>query len=306
MCYNEANASRVETVPASERNMVMKIGLITDCHAAFRPAEDNKYYSHSFVKFQDSCAYFLRDHVDFVANLGDAYQSIGDPARTVEALQRSVFPQMMTRAPFIHVLGNNDVVDFTKADFLKLMRDPAKGMQRAMNRRGGAAQIEVTPPDTWYYSFVRDGWKFIVLDTNYDDRGESYEKTAYDCRISYLPPFQMAWLEKELNCAEPVIIFTHGNLDIHESPLAEICRLANAGEVREILEKAGNVKLVLQGHDHFGGFSEINGIPYVTLHGTILNKYYPDHCSCAVMEVGEDCIDIRGYEDQPSYRIPLK
>ena len=48
----------------------MKIGLITDCHAALKPAEDNKYYAHSFVKFQDSCAYFLRDHVDFVVNLG--------------------------------------------------------------------------------------------------------------------------------------------------------------------------------------------------------------------------------------------
>ena len=95
----------------------MKIGLITDCHAALKPAEDNKYYAHSFVKFQDSCAYFLRDHVDFVVNLGDVYQSVGDPAKSEEALLRMVFPRMMTRAPFLHVLGNNDVVDYTKAEF---------------------------------------------------------------------------------------------------------------------------------------------------------------------------------------------
>lgn len=59
----------------------MKIGLITDCHAALKPAEDNKYYAHSFVKFQDSCAYFLRDHVDFVVNLGDVYQSVGESGK---------------------------------------------------------------------------------------------------------------------------------------------------------------------------------------------------------------------------------
>ncbi len=283
----------------------MKIGLITDCHSAFKPAEDNKYYSHSFVKFQDSCAYFLRDHVDFVVNLGDFYQSVGDPAKTEEAILRTVFPQMMTRAPFVHVLGNNDVVDFTKAEFLAFMRDPASRMQRPMGRRQSVPQIEVSPKDTWYFSFQREGWKFIVLDTNYDKDGNSYEKTAYDCRESYLPPEQLDWLRGELACDLPVILFTHGNLDIHEGPLAEICRLANAAEVREILEEAGNVKLVLQGHDHYGAYSELNGIPYVTLHGTILNKYYPDHCSCAVMELSDTCIDIRGFEDQPSYRIPL-
>jgi len=283
----------------------MKIGLITDCHAALKPAEDNKYYSHSFVKFQDSCAYFLRDHVDFVANLGDVYQSVGDPEATVASLMRMVFPRSMSRAPFIHVLGNNDVVDFEKAEFYDLMRDPTKHMDRAMGNRRGLPQIEVEPKNSWYYSFVREGWKFIVLDTNYDKDGGSYEKRAYPVKEAYLPKAQMDWLKQELSDGLPTIIFTHGNLDVHESPLAEICRIANAAEVREILEAAGNVKLVLQGHDHFGGYSEMNGIPYVTLHGTILNKYYPDHCSCAVMEILDDKIDIHGFEDQPSYQIQL-
>lgn len=283
----------------------MKIGLITDCHAALRPAEDNKYFSHSFVKFQDSCAYFLRDHVDFVVNLGDVYQSVGDPEKTNEAIARMIFPRMMTRAPFLHVLGNNDVVDYTKAEFLDLMRDPAKYLNRTTGRHRGAPQIEVTPKDSWYYSFERDGWKFIVLDTNYDKDGNSYEKRAYDCREAYINAEQLAWLKQELSAGLPSIIFTHANLDIHESPLAEICRLANASEVREVIESAGNVKLVLQGHDHYGAKSVMNGVTYITLHGTILNKYYPDHCSCAVMEIGEREIDIRGFEDQPSYQVML-
>lgn len=283
----------------------MKIGLITDCHAALKPAEDNKYYSHSFVKFQDSCAYFLRERVDFAVNLGDVYQSVGDPAKTEEAILRMVFPRMMTRAPFLHVLGNNDVVDYTKAEFLDFMRDPAKRMNRPMGQRRGAPQIEVEPKDSWYYSFVREGWKFVVLDTNYDKNGNSYEKTAYDCREAYVNPEQLAWMKKELAEGLPTIIFTHANLDVHESPLAEICRLKNAAEVREAIESAGNVKLVLQGHDHFGAKSVMNGIPYITLHATVLNKYYPDHCSCAVMEIGEREINIRGFEDQPSYQIAL-
>ena len=283
----------------------MKIGLITDCHAALKPAEDNKYYAHSFVKFQDSCAYFLRDHVDFVVNLGDVYQSVGDPAKSEEALLRMVFPRMMTRAPFLHVLGNNDVVDYTKAEFLDFMRDPAKRMNRPMGRHRAAPQIEVTPRDSWYYSFEREGWKFVVLDTNYDKDGNSYEKTTYNCREAYVNPEQLAWLKEELAAGLPTIIFTHANLDIHEGPLAEICRLANAAEVREVIEAAGNVKLVLQGHDHNGAKSVMNGVPYITLHATVLNKYYPDHCSCAVMEIGEKEIDIRGFEDQPSYKIAL-
>ncbi len=283
----------------------MKIGLITDCHAALKPAEDNKYYSHSFVKFQDSCAYFLRDHVDFVVNLGDVYQSVGDPAKTEEALLRMVFPRMMTRAPFIHVLGNHDVVDYTKAEFLDFMRDPAKRMNRPMGQRRGAPQIDVEPKDTGYYSFEREGWKFVVLDTNYDKDGRSYEKESYNCWEAYVNPEQLAWLEAQLAAGLPTVIFTHANLDIHEGPLAEICRLANAAQVRGVIEKAGNVKLVLQGHDHNGAMSVRNGITYITLHATVLNKYYPDHCSCAVMEIGEKAIDIRGYEDQPSYHVAL-
>lgn len=283
----------------------MKIGLITDCHSALKPAEDNKYYSHSFVKFQDSCAYFLREHVDFVINLGDFYESVGDPAKSDEAILRTVFPQMMTRAPFVHILGNHDVADYTKAEFLAFMRDPSSKLQRPMGRHRGAPQIEVSPKDSWYFSFEREGWKFIALDTNYDKDGNSYEKTDFDCRESYIDPKQLAWLKKELETDLPVIILTHANLDVHESPLADVCRLANAAEVREVLEAAGNVRLVLQGHDHFGGQSEMNGIPYITLHATVLNKYYPDHCSCAVLETTPDALVIRGFEDQPSYTVPL-
>ena len=174
-----------------------------------------------------------------------------------------------------------------------------------MGRHRAAPQIEVTPRDSWYYSFEREGWKFVVLDTNYDKDGNSYEKTAYNCREAYVNPEQLAWLKEELAAGLPTIIFTHANLDIHEGPLAEICRLANAAEVREVIEAAGNVKLVLQGHDHNGAKSVMNGVPYITLHATVLNKYYPDHCSCAVMEIGEKEIDIRGFEDQPSYKIAL-
>lgn len=279
----------------------MKIGLITDCHTALKPAEDNKYYSHSFVKFQDSCAYFLRDHVDFVVNLGDVYHYSNDRAEAEAALSRMLFPRMMAKAPFINVIGNHDVSAFTKAEFLDFMRDPMKHMNRPMgNRRPPMPQIDVEPKDTGYYSFVRDGWKFIILDTNYDKDGNDYEK-AINWRDCYINAPQIEWLRGELSFGMPSIIFAHANLDVREG--VEYCSVVNAAEVREVLEAVGNVKLVLQGHAHDGGHSVVNGITYITLHATVLNKYYPDHCSCAVMELLDDKIQINGFEDQPSYTV---
>jgi hypothetical protein len=62
-----------------------------------------------------------------------------------------------------------------------------------------------------------------------------------------------------------------------------------------VLERAGNVLAVMQGHQHDGGFSEINGVPYLTVRGLIQGPPLPD-TAFAIVEVRDDwSIGVTGY-----------
>ena len=73
----------------------------------------------------------------------------------------------------------------------------------------------------------------------------------------------MAKSEKEC------VILIHENLD----PTVDSNHIVkNAKEIREIIAKSGKVKMVIQGHFHWGSKTELDGIPYLTLEAMCLGE----------------------------------
>jgi alkaline phosphatase len=115
-------------------------------------------------------------------------------------------------------------------------------------------------PNATRYTFVSGGVRFVVLDASYKSDGSDYDHGNFDWTDTNIDAPQLAWLAGTLAAsAQPAVIFVHQPLDGTGDLFVK-----NAAEVREVLERAGNVLAVFQGHRHEGAFSTINGIPYFT------------------------------------------
>ncbi len=134
--------------------------------------------------------------------------------------------------PRYHVLGNHDTDGgYDQATTMKFWGMPER-----------------------FYTFVRDGFRFIVLDGNDvkpNDRAPGYPR--------FIAKDQLEWLSKALtNSEEPTLIFSHQSL---ENPSG----VENGEEVRGIIEQSGKGKVIacLSGHHHIDELKTIHGIPYI-------------------------------------------
>ena len=87
-----------------------------------------------------------------------------------------------------------------------------------------------------------------------------------------------------------MIVFVHQQLDGAD----RFC-IRNAGLVRRILQDASNVVLVLQGHQHAGGYRRIEGIHYYTLK-EMVDGSGETNSSYAIVEVFDNLdVAVTGY-----------
>ena len=242
--------------PKGERPLV-RIGLVTDCHYADIPLAHRPMpigdasYRDSVMKLEEAVAVFNREGVDFEIELGD-FKDLGPTkADTVGYLDRIERAFAGFRGPRYHVLGNHDFDALTKEEFL--LRVENTGVERGRT----------------YYSFGRNGVKFIVLDGCYNAANEPYAPGNWSWDDARVPPEEMAWLEGELAQGRgDVVVFVHQRID----PGAEPRHLMkNAGELRAAFERSGRVRAVFTGHQHSGGISVVNGVLYYSLRGLVLN-----------------------------------
>jgi len=251
------------------RHGSVKIGLITDLHYADRlpPPGSNRYYRESLGKLAE-CIDVMNEHkVDFLIELGD-FKDQDDPPdehKTLGYLETIENEFRRFEGPYYHVLGNHDHDSLSKQQFLNGIVNP--GFAKALN----------------YYSFDFRGFHFIVLDANYTSDGDPYDHGQFDWKDAYIPAEQINWLEKELTQNRiPTVVFIHHRLDcdtsIHEyGPV-------NAEIIRDMLEKSGNVMLVVQGHYHEGDCRNINNIIYYTLKAAVEGSG-PANNNYAILEI---------------------
>jgi alkaline phosphatase len=264
----------------SANKPIIRFGMLTDVHYADRETNGSRHYRQSMNKFNEAIDVFNKSNLDFVIELGDFKDQAEKPDRmqTLSFLDEIESAYKKFKGDRYHVLGNHDMDSLSKADFLAHTQNSGKAKGKN------------------YYSFVKKGIKFIVLDANYNEDRSDYDKGNFDWTEAYVPDSQKQWLEKELNDKYPVLVFVHQLLDSFSADFTDVF-VNNAADVVEILERKNNVLAVFQGHHHSGQYSFRNGIHYFTLKGMIEGEF-PENNPFAIVEIDQALnISIDGFHN---------
>jgi hypothetical protein len=262
---------------------LVRFGIVTDCHYADVERVGTRFYRESLDKLSECVATMNAEGVDFLIELGDFKDQDKAPVeeRTVSYLQgiEAIFQQF--RGPTFHVLGNHDMDSLSKPQFLSHVENTDVAPRRS------------------YYSFDVKGLHAVVLDANYRADGSDYDHGNFDWTGANIPAHELDWLRQDLAASQgPGVVFVHQRLDGTGAVYVK-----NAAEVRAILDQYGRVLAVFQGHDHQGGYSQLNGIHYYTL-PAVVEGHGPDENAYAIVEVHRDqSITITGYHKAPSMRL---
>ncbi|MDR0869244.1 MAG: metallophosphoesterase [Planctomycetaceae bacterium] len=230
---------------AETEKLILRIGLLTDIHYADKEHNGTRYYRESPEKIVAAAAEFGKQRIDFLVELGDLIDAVYEPEtnkkhlRTIDAELQKISDKRY------YVFGNHDLERLTKDEFLREV-----GQEKS------------------YFSFDRNGYHFVILDACFRQDGTEYSRdNPYQWTDTKLPDVELDWLEADLAVTKlPSVIFLHQRLDVeNREPIA----VKNSDIVRQLLEKSGKVRLVLQGHEHWGGYKEIGEIPYCTLSAVI-------------------------------------
>ncbi|MBT4484246.1 MAG: alkaline phosphatase [Candidatus Latescibacteria bacterium] len=262
------------------KNKEITFGIITDLHYADKESTGSRIYRDSGEKLRECIETITPLKPAFLIELGD-FIDAADKEAELGFLRNinSIFREF--EGGCHHVIGNHDVATFTKDEFVRLI-----GM------RGN------------YYSFDRDAFHFIVLDANYNRDFSDYNAGNFDWTETYIPPHEQEWLKRDLahSKRKTAIVFIHQVLHDEGDPHG----VKNAVEVRRILEDAGNVAAVFQGHDHSGGYMEINGIHYITLRAAVEGPGLENNSFAVVFLSSDGTMLVEGYKRQESYELKLK
>lgn len=275
-----------QAVLAEGRFKPVRFGMVTDPHYADRPPANNRYYRESLGKVSECVDLMNEQAVDFLIELGDLKDQGVAPREdeTLGFLSTIEHEFKRFKGPRYHVLGNHDHDSISKQQFLASISN--HGFPKAKN----------------YYSFDKNSFHFIVLDANYTADGKAYDHGNFDWKDVHIPDNQLKWLEEDLQSTEkPTIVFVHQQLDSSAfEPAHRIHCPDNADDVRKILEDAGRVIAVFQGHYHKGSLNRINNIYYYTLKAVVEGSGVENN-NYAIVEIGADqVIRIKGFRKTES------
>lgn len=272
-------------------NPELSFGIIADCQYADADnfegvARDSgerffNNYRQSPAKLAEAVATFNKHDLEFIVHLGDFVDRDLDDADHLHKIMGSA------SAPLWHVIGNHEFWN----------QDPLPRVLEKYNLQSS------------YYSRVRQGTRFIVLDTC--DLGPlEHKEGSIGWKMGHLlidemrragavnaylwngglGERQMEWLDSELTNAEnhdeKAILFAH-----HPVFPPGVLTALNDTEIMETIDAHDNVTAFINGHNHAGAFGVREGIPYVTMPGMLsgpTNAY-------GVASVYKDRLEIKGY-----------
>lgn len=270
---------------------LLRIGIVTDVHAhdTEAPVEHKVMtnYAERLTAFVDAMNAWPADAVielgDFVNGAFVLGADYGDPTRIPQILDNAVAVFSGLESPTHYVLGNHDLYDLSKDEFLAAV--------------GGDAR---------YYSFDLGGFHFVILDAEYNDpAGDDFDHVfmRVKCRI---PQHELDWLRDDLAQTDlPTIVCVHQPLDSEFDANAGGPPVVNNQEVRQLLSESGDVIAVFQGHDHDNVYQLIDGIHYVTF-AAMVDHTEPTPPTYAQVTLDPDTrvIRIEGFGLQDGYELP--
>lgn len=232
---------------------VLRIAHLTDVHLKDKwdaPARFAKCLHH--VQQQPN--------VDFILNGGDIVFDMNkeniDTLNTEWKLWHSLI-KSDCGLPIHYILGNHDI----------WWNENDKG-QATYGKQYSMEQIQLKSP---YYSFIKNGWKFILLDSVHLD----VDNTWY---IGQLGEQQFTWLQNELQntpATMPVCVMSHipilsANLMVDDNTDGSNKWVILGGDmhtdtfkITELFYQHPNVKLCLSGHIHMRDKVVYNNVTYL-------------------------------------------
>lgn len=215
----------------------MKIGIYSDPHYSSQELTGgNRYNSRSLDKMKAAYADFAAAGCDLIVCLGDLTDTEDTHEQEVENMRQIAALFAACPIPTVCVMGNHDAYVFEPREFYALL--------------GGCEPLD----------WVDEGKTLLFLSANHNPDGSVYRPHAFHWDQCYVPTEGLA---ERLAAAEgEVYVFLHQNLD---AACPADHRPVNADAVCAIIEAAGNVKAVYQGHFHWGADTEKDGVRYVTL-----------------------------------------
>lgn len=276
----------VSSALAQDAPPLLRFGLFADVQYADYPSENDRHYRLSLQKLDTCIDCFNRQQVQFTINLGDIVdrdnKDLDVVKRHLDRLDKKVY----------HLTGNHDYKGVT--DNAKLYK-----------------QLDMPSA---YYSFRKQNWVFIMLNTNevsayahVEGTGKQQELTDMLERIERtggkqayrwnggISKKQMKWLDTLLAKCERkrrnVLIFSHHPFH----PQSEFIAL-NSEEIIDAISKYACVKAVISGHHHAGAFGRYKGIPMITHEGMIETG----RNAFSIVEITSDSILVKGRGRVPS------
>lgn len=256
-------------------------GVIADIQYADKGNSTTRFYRKSLSKLDTCVANLNKEKIAFTVVFGDL---VDEGPKDLSPIIKKLDD---LNGKYKNVLGNHDYVGVSnKEELFKMFNMPAP-----------------------YYSFKKNKWSFIVLNTNEVSKyGANENSTAYkEWEIladtlkksgrKNVEPWnggiskqQMSWLENELKKAKKdgnkVMIYSHHPL-FPETGYEAL----NNREILTVIDKYSNVKFIMAGHHHKGGFAMYKKIPVITLEGMVETE---KENAYGVVDVYKDKIVIKG------------
>ncbi|MFA5522726.1 MAG: metallophosphoesterase [Tissierellales bacterium] len=213
----------------------MKFSIFADIHHYPEVFMGGTYEDLDFIE-----ARAIKEGCSFVIQAGDFTHK---PAAATDYIKR----YNNFKIPTYHCLGNHDTDRTPLEETLKLYN-----------------------MDKGYYFFDKEGYRFIICDTNYyllDGQYIHYDMGNYYSQkgnLDWMPPSQIKWLEETINLsANPCVIISHQSF--------ERCNgVKNREEVQKIINEANKKKpnsviMCINGHYHRDNLRVIDNVLYFDL-----------------------------------------
>ncbi|MGZ5220188.1 MAG: metallophosphoesterase family protein [Chitinophagaceae bacterium] len=203
-----------------------------------------------------------KPRVDFIINGGDAIMDGLEADKQKTQIQWDLYNVLLKNEnslPVYHCIGNHDVWGW----FIKNEKPEADKLY------GKQWAVEALQLPRRYYSFTKDKWHFIVLDSTQLNPAGGY--------IAYIDPEQLTWLQQELaQTKDKFICF------VSHIPILSICaglffnKTESNGdlkiqrnlmhtdfiELKKLFLQHPNIKVCLSGHIHLQDELDYLGIKY--------------------------------------------
>lgn len=266
-----------------------RFGVIADCQYADVDVAGTRHYRESVRKLREAVTTFNDGDLDFALHLGDFVDRFAESFEAVVP----IFDEL--RMSKYHVLGNHDF-QMPLGELLETLRMPAP-----------------------YHHFRRNGWRFVVVDTNdislyanpkgsekYELAREMLDRLRAEGAVNAeswngaVGKAQIAWLRRVLDGArfrgEKVVLSSH-----HPIYPKNVHNAWNDDELVDLVTSYDNVVAWFNGHNHHGNYGFTARQHFVTFRGMVER----DTNAYAIVRVLGDRFELNGYGREPDRIIPF-